>query len=155
MFTQVNNLFFLSSQDFSQSFPVYNKVSRQMIPRKLIFEQFKRLFYNVWSLAQLGTQKHSLPTTQQCQLDAFMYSVAFVGIVILSNSNPSFIYSYFIKLIFILQSIFCPWKCIKNNFISRILLAKLKKCYVTALTVETVQTVKFMFSNIGLWSNCT
>ena len=58
-----------------------------MIPRKLIFEQFKQLFYNVLSLAQLGTQKHSLPTTQQCQPDAFMYSVAFVVIVILSKGQ--------------------------------------------------------------------
>ena len=45
------------------------------------------LFYNVLSLAQLGTQKHSLPTTQQCQPDAFMYSVAFVVIVILSKGQ--------------------------------------------------------------------
>ena len=39
--------------------------------------------------AQLGTQKHSLPTTQQCQPDAFMYLVAFVVIVILSSTHVS------------------------------------------------------------------
>ena len=39
------------------------------------------------STAPLGTQKHSLPTTQQCQPDAFMYLVAFVVIVILSSTH--------------------------------------------------------------------
>ena len=50
--------------------------------------------------AQLGTQKHSLPTTQQCQPDAFMYLVAFVVIVILSSTHvghPSFIMEWLSK----------------------------------------------------------
>ena len=66
-----------------------------MIPRKLVFEQFKELFYNVLGLAQLGTQKHSLPTTQQCQPDAFMYSVAFVVIVILSKGHLISKYTFY------------------------------------------------------------